>query len=184
MLVHKGYDDSKILRWWFGAARRTSDWWCVYVEFIWYGLAIVALTVMMLAVWRFYMLRSSGSLVILRSMPAHGAHGWRHGLIRYNGSCVEYYKLRSLSPVATIAISRQHTQLVNSRQPTTNEGEFMEPGTKIVNIVVGDTEYEIAMDARSEMAFTAWLESAPSLRLERVDPREAIRHLTQKRNAT
>ncbi|MDO5076596.1 DUF2550 domain-containing protein [Corynebacterium sp.] len=154
------------------------------MEYFWYGLVIVAATVVMLAVWRFYMLRSSGSLVILRSMPAQGAHGWRHGLIRYNGAYVEYYKLRSLSPVANIAIDRQHTNLIHSRQPTSHESEFMEPGTKIVDILVGDTEFEIAMDSRSEMAFTAWLESAPSARLERADPREAIRHLTQKRNAT
>ncbi|MDO4685603.1 MAG: DUF2550 domain-containing protein [Corynebacterium sp.] len=154
------------------------------MEYFWYGLILIVVMVVILAVWRFYMLRSSGSLVILRHVPAQGAHGWRHGLIRYNGSIAEYYKLRSLSPVANIIIDRQHAQLLGSRSPVPNESDFMQPNTKIAHLLVGDMEYEIAMDLRSEMALTAWLESAPSQRLKRVDAREAIRHLTQKRNAT
>ncbi|WJZ02380.1 hypothetical protein CFREI_05425 [Corynebacterium freiburgense] len=156
--------------------------WYVRMEYFWYSLVLIALTVFVLAVWRFYMLRSSGVHVILRNVPADGAHGWRHGLIRYNGSSAEYFKLRSLSPAANIVIDRQLAQLLGSRMPTSQESEFMEPGTKIAHILVGDMEYEVAMNSRSEMALTAWLESAPSQRLERQDPREAIRHLTQKRN--
>lgn len=136
------------------------------MEFITWALVIVAVLAVLLAAWRFFTLRSRGTNVILRVLPQHGVHGWRHGTFRYNGNDLEYFKLRSLSPMADLIMNRLSVTLLDRREQSAEEADFMSQGQKIIHIKSQNEEIEIALDQHGEMAFTAWLEAAPDARAE------------------
>lgn len=136
------------------------------MEFIIWALVIIAVLAVLLAAWRFFTLRSRGTMVILRHLPQSGVHGWRHGSLRYNGNDLEYFKLRSLSPMADNILHRLSVELLDRREPTSEEAVFMSEGTNIVHIKSKDEEIEMGLDSHGEMAFTAWLEAARDARAE------------------
>lgn len=144
-------------------------------------LVVIAVLAVLLAAWRFFTLRSRGTSVILRRLPAAGPHGWRHGTIRYNGDDLEYFKLRSLSPSADLVFHRKTVEFHGMRGMTPEEAEFMAPGLQIFEIAVGDVHYELALDAHGSMALTAWVESAPDVRQERVDHHALREKITRRR---
>ncbi|ANE03783.1 DUF2550 domain-containing protein [Corynebacterium crudilactis] len=137
------------------------------MEFITWAVVVVAvLAVILLAAWRFFTLRSKGTSVILRELPQNGVHGWRHGLFRYNGNKLEYFKLRSLLPMSNLTLDRLSVTLLDRRDPVSDEAVFMSKGVKVLHIQSNDDHIEIALNTHSEMAFTAWLEAAPDARAE------------------
>ena len=52
------------------------------MEYVWFALILAVIVITLLATWRFITLRSKGTPVLLRKMPAPGDHGWRLGAIR------------------------------------------------------------------------------------------------------
>ena len=62
------------------------------------------------------------------------------------------------------------------------EGAFMSPGLTVASISDAHTDYEIALDRRGLMALTAWVESAPDARQERVDIKRLRERITRGRN--
>lgn len=151
------------------------------MEFITWALVIVAVLAVLLAAFRFFTLRSRGTSVILRELPQSGVHGWRHGTFRYNGNDLEYFKLRSLSPMADLILNRLSVTLLDRRDPDTEEAVFMPSGLKILHIKSKNDQIELALDAHGEMAFTAWLEAAPDARAEHsLNARDFNRFRTRK----
>nr|WP_227659054.1 MULTISPECIES: DUF2550 domain-containing protein [unclassified Corynebacterium] len=134
-----------------------------------------------LAAWRFFALRSRGTTVVLRLLPASGTHGWRHGLLRYAGEELRYYKLRSLAPVADVIFDRQALVLASHRDLSAREASFMTEAARVVVVEHGKETWEIAVDARAEMALRAWLESAPDARQERPNYRVLKSRITHPR---
>ena len=53
-------------------------------------LVLIVVGVVLLAAVRFFTLRSRGTSVLLRRLPAKDSHTWRHGLVRYNGEYMGY----------------------------------------------------------------------------------------------
>lgn len=141
-------------------------------------LCILALLVL-LAAWRLVTQRSKGTPVIVRRLPAKGTHGWRHGVIRYHGDQLEYFKLRSLSPTPDVVLHRRELVLSGRREKTDAEEKFMQENRKIVILKTPRTVCEWALDAHSEMALLAWLESASTRPIIRTDPREAMKFFTR-----
>lgn len=139
------------------------------MDIVMWVLIVLAVLAVLLAAWRFLTLRSRGTSVILRRLPASGAHGWRHGTIRYNGDDLEYFKLRSLSPMADLVFNRHTLELRDTREMTPREADFMDTGLTIFDLSADGADYEVGLDAHGSMALTAWLESAPDIRTERVD---------------
>ncbi|MBV7281504.1 DUF2550 domain-containing protein [Corynebacterium sp. TAE3-ERU30] len=127
----------------------------------------------LLVLWRFFTLRSQGTPVIMRRLPAEGVHGWRHGMLRYRGMVLYYYKVRSLLPSPNMVFSRSDTQVVSRRRITAGEASFMEPYLSILELDIAGQHYEVALDAHSEMALTAWIEAAPSRQRVRTNLRAA-----------
>lgn len=153
------------------------------MEFIIWALVIIAVLAVLLAAWRFFTLRSRGTTVILRHLPQTGVHGWRHGTLRYNGNDLEYFKLRSLSPMADLILNRLSVVLLERRNPTAEEADFMFEQVHILKIWNKDEEIELGMDAHGEMAFTAWLESAPDARSQHsLGPEDFQRNQNQRNN--
>lgn len=148
---------------------------------VWLMVALLVGVLALLGAWRFFGLRSRGTTVVLRRLPAAGTHGWRHGLIRYEGEELRYYKLRSLAPVADIIFDRQALSLASQRDLTAREASFMAEGIRVLELCHGNESWEVAADARTEMALRAWLESAPHERQQRPDYRVLKRRITHLR---
>lgn len=139
------------------------------ISVVLWALAVVVLLFVLLAALRFFTLRSRGTAVLLRPMPAKDSYSWRHGVLRYTGEVVEYFKLRSVFPRYNLWFNRLDITIVNSRSLDDDEASFMSDATEVVHFRTGDAEYELASDARGIMAFEAWVEAAPSKRQQRFD---------------
>ncbi|AJK68637.1 DUF2550 domain-containing protein [Corynebacterium marinum] len=139
------------------------------MEIVAWVLIVLAVLAVLLAIWRLLTLRSRGSTILLRTLPASGVHGWRHGMIRYNGDDLEYFKLRSISPMADQVFTRQRLEFHEPRKMTPEEEGFMSEGLAIATLCDGGSHYELALDQHGLMALTAWIESAPHARQERID---------------
>lgn len=150
------------------------------MDIIIWVLVTIAVLAALLAAWRFFTQRARGTIVILRSLPNGGTHGWRHGSIRYSGDEVEYFKLRSLSPTSDLIFNRTVTVLAGRRGLSDDELEFMPGHIHILEVVSRDTSYEIGIGAPGEMALTAWLEAAPAQRRERINHAELKRQFTRR----
>lgn len=148
---------------------------------MWILLAVAGLLLLCLAAVRFFTLRSRGTAVIVRRMPAAGTHGWRHGVMRYNGEFVEYYKLRSLAPSYDLKFNRLDIEITGSRPLTDDEVVFISPDATAMQFSVAGVDFEAAFDSRAATAFSAWVESAPSARQERVDFQTLRRHIERPR---
>lgn len=152
------------------------------MDIVIWALVIVAAATVLLAAWRFFTLRSRGTIVIIRRLPNDGTHGWRHGSIRYNGDDVEYFKLRSITPMANLVLNRTDTELVGRREVTEAELEFMPSHIHVLEITSRDERFEVGIGGPGEMALTAWIEAAPDRRRERVDHNELRRQITRRKD--
>lgn len=132
-------------------------------------LLLIILAVFILAAVRFFTLRSRGTTVLLRVLPAKDSHSWRHGLVRYNGEYMEYFKLRSVLPRANMRFNRLDITLNGIRSLDDDEASFMPASDQVMGISVHGKDYEIASDAHGIMALNAWVEAAPSKRKEKLN---------------
>lgn len=149
-------------------------------------VALVAIVAVLgVGLWRFVRVRSLGTPVILREMPAAGAHGWRHGRVQYAGETARYYKLRSLCPWPDAVVDRRELSLDGRRNLTPGEASFIPGKLQILQFHHTDgRQWEMVLDHTAEMAFTAWLESAPNRRQERIDLSALMRRISQERRAS
>ena len=147
----------------------------------WLFLIVAAsiLLCLMLAARRFFKLRARGTSVLLRTLPAKNSHSWRHGVMRYNGEYVEYFKLRSVSVQADLRFNRLGVELIGTRQLDDDEAAFMSAANQVIRFSFADQEYEIATDLHGIMGLTAWIEAAPSKRLQRPDYRRLRQRATR-----
>ncbi|HFG8933728.1 TPA: DUF2550 domain-containing protein [Corynebacterium striatum] len=143
------------------------------------ALGVIVLACLFLAARRFFMLRERGTSVLLRSLPAKDSHTWRHGVMRYNGEYVEYFKLRSVSLQADLRFNRLDVELIGTRPLDDDEAAFMSEGQSVLHFSLGGQEYEIASDSHGIMGLTAWIEAAPSKRQERLDYRQLRQRATR-----
>ena len=139
------------------------------------GIVLVVLCVVALAavLWRFVVVRNSGSQGLLRNLPASGVHGWRHGVFRYSGGCLRFYKLRSLAFQRDVELIRCGTEVSGMRAPTSGEREIMPDIDQVLVLRSPQGDFEFASDRHARMALISWLESAPS---ERQIPRDLKVH--------
>ncbi|MFD5867355.1 DUF2550 domain-containing protein [Corynebacterium sp. NPDC060344] len=134
-------------------------------------VAFVLLLGGVLALWRFTKLRSKGTPVIIRPIPAEDGAAWRHGVMKYSDGTALVYKLRSLRPGADLSFPRNDVEILSRREPTTVEAGFFDDGLHVVGFAVaGQGEWELAVDDSGDTALVAWVESSPSARQTRALP--------------
>ncbi|WBT09802.1 DUF2550 domain-containing protein [Corynebacterium sp. SCR221107] len=151
------------------------------MEYVFITCGVVIALAIVLAAWRFFTLRSNGTPVILRRLPAEGGHGWRHGVFRYHGDEIKYYMLRSLAPTADVVFNRTQVSIRGPRELTAHEGSFLS-AQRALRFDYKDVHYEMVCSAHAEMAFTAWVEAAPDSRMARLDPKELRRRMRNDKN--
>ncbi|MGB3604109.1 MAG: DUF2550 domain-containing protein [Gordonia sp. (in: high G+C Gram-positive bacteria)] len=140
---------------------------------IWIVVIVVigALLIAAGVVYRVLEVRSAGTPVLMRTIPADAEHGWRHGSVHYGEDSLAYYRLRSLRPGPTIKISRRRIEVLDRRSPVGTELEIMDPDFRIVEIAVGRTStsdrYELAMGLEVSTAFQSWIEARQPRRARR-----------------
>ena len=134
-----------------------------------YILLLVLVLTAAAAVWRFTMFRGSGVQGLIRRLPAEGAHGWRHGVLRYVGEEARFYKLRSLSFNYDVSLDRRTVTFNGLRDLTVQEREFMPEVDNILLLTGPEGDFEFAGDRHAEMALISWVESAPDSRAQRAD---------------
>ncbi|MCZ4277148.1 MAG: DUF2550 domain-containing protein [Rhodococcus sp. (in: high G+C Gram-positive bacteria)] len=135
-------------------------------------IILVVLLVCLVAafLYRLVILRRGGTAAIMRTAPAAGGSGWRHGVIRYGDNSLVFFKLSSLRPGPDHRITRQGVDLGERRRPRSDEFDIMSEDIAILELTDGGREYEIALDRGALTAFLSWLESRPSGRSKRGRP--------------
>lgn len=123
-------------------------------------------------VYRVREVRSAGTPVIFRALPAGTDRGWRHGSVHYTERALVYYRLTSLRPGPTAMLSRRHLELLGRRAPEGTEREIMDPDMVVLALRESGPgqrsgEYEMAMDPILVTAFLSWLEARSPRRSRR-----------------
>src|ERR1700709_2795921 len=125
-------------------------------------LAVIALS------YRLWKLRQGGTAAILRDIPAVGAQGWRHGVIRYRGDEAGFFRLSSLRWWPDRRLSRRGLEIISRRPPRGDESDIMTEEIAVLELKDSSPErrrgYEVALDRGALTGFTSWLESRPSPR--------------------
>ncbi len=129
-------------------------------------LVVVAVIVVSLAGFRVMRLRSRGTAVLLRNLPAHDDRGWRHGIVRYDDHSLIYYRLSSLRTGPSEIFPRQAIETRGRREPRGTEVEVIDAMT-ILEIDADGSVFEMAMASGAVTAFQSWVESRPPIRSER-----------------
>ncbi|MFW0784208.1 DUF2550 domain-containing protein [Gordonia sp. CPCC 206044] len=133
-------------------------------------LLIVAVAVCALLAYRLGQLRSAGTPVLLRELPAAADEGWRHGTVHYGDDTLRYYRLSSLRPGPTRTLVRQSIEISRRRRAEGSEADILD-GMVILELEPGADEagraFELAMAPGADTAFQSWLESRQSRRSQR-----------------
>ena len=143
----------------------------VAMQFLFWFLTGIIVLVFLLVAWRFARLRARGTQVALRRLPVSGIHGWRIGIFRYSAGNIYYYKLRSLFPMADAIFVRSKVDIRGKRDVKDEETPFLNEDEYIMIFNHAGVDYEVQFPHRGAMAFTAWVESAPDSRMERISPK-------------
>lgn len=133
------------------------------------GAAFVLAALVAAAAWRFAMVRNSGSRAMMRELPAEGVHGWRHGVLRYDGERLLFFKLRSLTFHHDVELDRRGVAFEGFRDVTEDERQFMPEICHVLRFSGPTGEFEFAADKHTEMGLVSWVEAAPDARKERID---------------
>mgnify|MGYP001757730804 CR=1 FL=1 len=139
------------------------------MEILGYIVALIFVFAAIAVAWRFMMFRNSGAQGLIRSLPADGVHGWRHGVVRYVGEEARFYKLRSLSFNYDMSIDRRDVTFNGVRDLTDDERDIMPQVEKVLSLSGPMGQFEFAGQRHAEMALISWVESAPDSRAQRED---------------
>lgn len=126
---------------------------------------VVLFALLALAAWRFLTVRSKGTPALLRAVPGK----WRHGVVRYRGDTLEFYKLRSLTPAPDVVIDRCQARVTEHRMGGDEDPVIIDQDDIILSVSTPGRMHEFAMAHHAAKAVVAWVEAAPSRRLERED---------------
>lgn len=132
-------------------------------------LLLVIIGIAGIALWRFVMFRNAGARGLIRKLPAAGVHGWRHGVVKYTGEELQFYKLRSLSSNYDVSFDRRDLTFNGVRELSPDEQVIMPGVTTVLQLSSPMGDFEFAAERHVEMALISWVESAPDRRQERVD---------------
>lgn len=128
------------------------------------GLLLLAVLVYAIAlVVRRRLLARHGGTFELSYRKRSGApgRGWVLGVGRYNGQCLEWFRIFSLSPRPTRSWERRDLAYSGRRDPEGHEVHALYAGHVVVVCQAGDRTVELGMSPSSLTGLQSWLEAGP-----------------------
>lgn len=116
---------------------------------------------------RLQLLRRGGTEVVLRLLPARDGRGWHHGVLRYRGRGLHYFRVSSLRPGPDVALDRRSLTVLDRRVARPDEVGVVPAGATVLHVQDVALEAEIALSGGSLTAFLSWVESSPPGRTHR-----------------
>ncbi|MFJ3825799.1 DUF2550 domain-containing protein [Streptomyces nodosus] len=93
--------------------------------------------------------------------PDIGGKGWSYGVARYNGDCVEWYRVFSYALRPRRILERSAIEVAGRRLPEGEEEMALLSDAVILTCLHRGTRLELAMSEDALTGFLAWLEAAP-----------------------
>ncbi len=137
-------------------------WWQLVLDAVALGLLLLGCYALALVVRRRFLARNGGTFeVSYRARPEGSGRGWLLGIGRYQGECLEWFRIFTLSPTPKRVWDRRRLVLVGRREPTAAERLALFADHVVVVCEIDGVQVELAMNPRSITGFQAWLESLP-----------------------
>ncbi|WP_212908957.1 DUF2550 domain-containing protein [Streptomyces sp. TS71-3] len=95
------------------------------------------------------------------SAVAPGGKGWAYGIARYNGDCVEWFRVFSYAPRPRRTLERGVIEVEGRRTPEGEEELALLSDAIVLTCVHRGVRLELAMSEDALTGFLAWLEAAP-----------------------
>jgi hypothetical protein len=130
-------------------------------------LLIACLCLGYLAFRRVRLMRGGGVDLCLRRRPAAASAlrdasvGWHAGVGRYRGDRMDFHRLTSFRPGASVSLDRTELEIVDRRDPLDAESYVMPAASAVLRCRSRGTDVELAMGPGVLTGFLAWLEAAP-----------------------
>lgn len=133
-------------------------------------LLIVCLCLGYLAFRRVRLMRGGGvDLSLRRQGPGRrpvavlrdASAGWHAGVGRYRGDRMEFHRLTSFRPGASVALDRTELEILDRREPVGAETYVMPAASAVLRCRSRGADVELAMAPGVLTGFLAWLEAAP-----------------------
>jgi hypothetical protein len=137
------------------------------VEVLGAVLLILCLCLGYLVFRRVRLMRGGGVDLSLRRRPAavppprDASAGWHAGVGRYRGDCMEFHRLTSFRPRASVALDRTELEILDRRAPVGAETYVMPAASAVLLCRSRGADVELAMTPGVLTGFLAWLEAAP-----------------------
>jgi hypothetical protein len=130
----------------------------------WIGIGLLALFAL-LAMWylrRAAIGRRGGTIdVSMRLTTMVSGRGWAHGLARFAGDDLRWYRVFSLWPRPRRILSRRVLAIQGRRRPDGPERLTLPADWIVVRCVDDRSTVEIAMAETTLTGFLSWIEAAP-----------------------
>jgi len=130
------------------------------------GLVVVCLLVVMaLCVWSFVIFRQRRMVASPGALPValqHGSRPWSNGVGRYEGDHLVWYRTLSLSPAASVRLSRGEIKVTATRAWDARRDRALRPNLRIAECLVRGEVIRLGFPDDGLTGFLSWLEaSAP-----------------------
>ena len=119
------------------------------------------------AIWRFTWIRPRGIPMCTAVHHDGEPLRWRHGVVILGESKAKFYLLRSLRLRPDLISDRRRIQIVGRRDVKSGVVRLL-ADPRIIELQSGDFRIDLAGGHALDMALVAWLESAPSTRIQRL----------------
>jgi hypothetical protein len=132
------------------------------LQWVGIGVLIVLLALATLFFRRAAITRGGGTIdVSLRLTTLVSGRGWSHGLARFAGDELRWYRVFSFSPRPRRVLSRRELAVQGRRQPDDVERLTMPDDWVVIRCADHRSSVEIAMSVPTLTGFLSWLEAAP-----------------------
>lgn len=130
----------------------------------WVGIGALIMFVALATVFlrRAVLVRGGGTVDLsLRLTTLVSGRGWSHGLARFTGDELRWYRVFSFSPRPRRVLSRRELAVQERRQPDGMERMTLPADWVVVRCADRRSSVEIAMAGSTLTGFLSWIEAAP-----------------------
>lgn len=132
------------------------------LQWVGIGVLIVLLALATLFFRRAAITRGGGTIdVSLRLTTVMAGRGWSHGLARFRGDELRWYRVFSFSPRPRRVLSRRELAVQGRRQPDDVERLTMPGDWVVVRCADRRSSVEMAMASTTLTGLLSWIEAAP-----------------------